>query len=392
MKRIASLTLIGLCTLAFTTFATPPVATPSFGQTWEDTEGEVVLNYTDDDGDLATDCHVYNVVGGTVLNISVVEGVCTVTFMPDLNNDVNVTGEFTVTAGGEVSNTSTFELELIEVNDPPVMIANPPTEGQYGETWLCVITYEDPEDDNMYVTCIGDMEYAPHVEGELIENGGVVFDVSFYHGPVDFIMFLTDDGLTNAEYDPQTSDTLTWQTIFYPCFAYYDIDDSDPQFVILNGDWQTYQYPDAKGGSLHYHRPGNSQQRAGWRVDQLVEPGWYDVYVWIISNSYDLLASRFHYITFYAVGTTRTSRSSDTNYTQWYYIGRYPISNSHTQGAKTLSKPDGIVYADAIRYVKFAEFTNDGDSEPGLIDPIPEGEHVPTWGVLRTQAETEAVR
>ncbi len=392
MKWIASLTLIGLFALAFTTFATPPVATPSFGQTWEDTEGEVILNYTDDDGDLATDCHVYNVVGGTVQNISVVEGVCTVTFIPDLNNDVNVTGEFMVLAGGELSNSSTFELDLIEVNDPPVLIADPPTNVRFGEEWFCVIMYDDPEDDNIYLTFIGDHEYAPIIDGELIENGAVVYEEPFYHGPVDFIMFLMDDGFTNGEYDPQASDTSAWRMLVHPFSAVYEIDNSDPQFVIISGNWQTFEHPDAKGGSLLYHTRGYGERRAGWRVDQLVEPGLYEMYVWNINTGYNSISPRFQFITYHAYGIYE-SNSFHTNrgYNMWDYIGTWPITNGRVQGTTIINQSDGFVYADAIRYIKVDELQPDGDIEPGLIDQVPVGERDQTWGVLQTQAEVDEI-
>ncbi len=372
MKWIASLTLFGLLALTFTTFATPPVATPSFGQTWEDTEGEVVLNYTDDDGDLATDCDVFNVVGGTVVSTSVVGGVCTVTISPDLNNDVDVTGNFTVTAGGEVSNISTFELDLIEVNDPPVIISAPPLTGQYGTSYVYHPVVEDVEGDDLTYTIISDNYFGPEAEGVFHQGDQLTWSQNF-RGPVAITITFTDNGWTNGQPDPQSAEQV-FTVIIQPYITHYEFDNSDPQFMVMNGWWNTYDLPEAIGGSLMYTQPGD-QARVGWRVDQVVESGMYDMYAWQFPTGHDQLMARlFCYQHHYSLGIHGDCLHSEPlPHGQWVIIGRYPIDNTIPQGVTLRARPSGIVYADAVRYIKVNEWPPvDGTADdPSWYDDIP---------------------
>ena len=48
---------------------------------------------------------------------------------------------------------------------------------------------------------------------------------------------------------------------------YYEIDDTDPEFVILKGTWKSRDHPNAFGGSTKWNPPGTGNNRAGWRVD-----------------------------------------------------------------------------------------------------------------------------
>ncbi len=365
MKRIASLTLFGLLAFAFAAFATPPVATPSFGQTWEDTEGEVVLNYHDDDGDLATECNVFLVDGGTVLETSVVEGVCTVTIMPDLNNDVNVTGLFNVVAGGEVSNDATFTLDLIDVNDPPVIISEPPLTGQFGEFWIYQLIVDDPEDDYLHYELRSDVYWGPDM-GDIDQEGLIEWGATV-RGPIEVTVTVTDDGWTNDIPEPQFTQQV-FTIIIQPCITYYEFDNSDPQFGVLSGWWGTIDLPLAINGSVRFHPPAY-HLRAGWRVDQVVEPGIYDIYTWRFPTGHDqILAEIFCYGYYYALGYVAfCGHPQDMTHGQWMCIGRLPIDPTIPQGVVLMSMIGGYVYIDAVRYIKVNEWPTTDDS---ILDEI----------------------
>lgn len=105
--------------------ATAPVAssiTPAAFN--EDTQsGPITLSYTDPQGDLATACTLSSLSGVTETQACSCDwaGVCTVKVTGTLNTNGAASFSYTVTAGGETSNTENATLTINPVNDAPTL-------------------------------------------------------------------------------------------------------------------------------------------------------------------------------------------------------------------------------------------------------------------------------
>ncbi len=131
------------------------------------------------------------------------------------------------------------------------------------------------------------------------------------------------------------------------------VDDSYPQFVVLNGNWTYGEHPNATNGNGRYTRAGVGDKSVGWGVTSAVTPGTYDVYAWKFEHNYSsLMATDAHYKVYYKAGESDwilIDQSTPGN--EWVYLGTFDFDNTSTQGVMLTDQANGFVVADAIRLV-----------------------------------------
>lgn len=130
-------------------------------------------------------------------------------------------------------------------------------------------------------------------------------------------------------------------------------DNENPEFVILYGPWMEADHPSAYNGSARFTGPGTGTKVAGWRVDESITPGTYDVYTWKFEHDYmHLMATDVHYKVFDASGVTDwilVDQSAPGD--EWIYLGQFEFDNSSIQGVLITDEADGFVIADAVKLV-----------------------------------------
>jgi hypothetical protein len=130
-------------------------------------------------------------------------------------------------------------------------------------------------------------------------------------------------------------------------------DNEDPGFVELAGSWESMSYAGAHGGTFRYNPAGTGENRAAWRVDHIVAPGKYDVYVWKFDHPFpDLMATDARF----AVrdrdslsGWIRVDQSAPGD--EWVYLGSFEFDTSRLQGVVVTDQANGYVIADAVKLV-----------------------------------------
>jgi hypothetical protein len=129
------------------------------------------------------------------------------------------------------------------------------------------------------------------------------------------------------------------------------VDNSDNDFTVLTGNWNRVNHPDAHHGDTHYIKSGDGNAKAGWRVDTVVTPGVYDVFVWKFEHEYmHLMATDVPYRVAHRTGITDwiyIDQSMSGN--EWIHLGSYEFDASHTQGVMITDAANGVVIADAIK-------------------------------------------
>jgi hypothetical protein len=133
------------------------------------------------------------------------------------------------------------------------------------------------------------------------------------------------------------------------------VDDDDPEFMVYMGDsWNTISYGDANGGSTHYINGGTGMNNVvAWRVDGLVTPGTYDVYVWKFDHPWsDRMATNAQHIIRDKYGISGiVNVDQSTAGDEWVYLGSHEFDNSGIQGVGVTDNANGIVAADAIKLI-----------------------------------------
>ena len=141
----------------------------------------------------------------------------------------------------------------------------------------------------------------------------------------------------------------------------YIIDNTDNEFIIINGTWNStdslslwwWSYPNTFNGEARYNAPGIGNNKAGWRVDKLVEPGMYKTYVWKFEHPYShMMATNTHYSVMDRNGFSdwiTVDQSAPGN--KWICLGTFEFDNSSSQGILITDNANGYVVADAIKLV-----------------------------------------
>jgi hypothetical protein len=133
----------------------------------------------------------------------------------------------------------------------------------------------------------------------------------------------------------------------------YYFDNEDAEFQVLSGTWNTANHPNAYEGSTAVSFAGTGSGRAGWRVDQALPPGVYNVYTWKFEHNFmHLMATNAHFRIFHANGVSSwviADQSASGN--QWVYLGNYEFDTSGPQGILVTDEADGFIAADAVRLI-----------------------------------------
>jgi hypothetical protein len=132
------------------------------------------------------------------------------------------------------------------------------------------------------------------------------------------------------------------------------VDDEHNQFMVFTGDlWNSIDFPDANAGSAHYITAGNGNNIVTWRVDEIVTPGTYDVYAWKFDHPWsDMMATNAQYIIKDKHGISgMVAVDQSTAGDEWVDLGSYYFDNSNAQEVRLTDDADGMVAADAIKFV-----------------------------------------
>jgi hypothetical protein len=131
------------------------------------------------------------------------------------------------------------------------------------------------------------------------------------------------------------------------------VDNADAEFKILAGSWKSKDHPDAYDGTFRFNASGSGSNQGAWRVDDIIMPGTYEVYVWKFDHKYShLMATNVHYKVRDRSDTTDWILvDQSTAGDEWIYLGTFEFDHSRPQGVLITDQADGYVIADAIKLV-----------------------------------------
>lgn len=203
-----------------------------------------------------------------------------------------------------------------------------------GNTWESSVIWNGYEHDDGYGNDFGG------ITQENIVVIAAVYNAEWHQG----YAYPPDQNPFDAYY----VDEVTGAT---PTILEYAVDDEDQEFITLTGNWNSAVHPNAHNGSGRFTGPGTGMKKAGWRVDTLILPGTYDVYVWKFEHEFmQFMATDVHYKVWYKDGFSDwilVDQSTSGN--EWVYLGTFEFDNSHIQGILITDEADGFVIADAIK-------------------------------------------
>lgn len=154
-----------------------------------------------------------------------------------------------------------------------------------------------------------------------------------------------------APFDAYYVDEATSAT---PIISELIIDDAQNQFMVIRGaSWNSIDYRDANRGRTHYKDGGMGDNIVGWRVDQIITPGTYDVYTWKFDHprsSQMATDAQFIVKDKYGISGMVTVDQS-TPGDEWIYLGSYEFDTGSMQGVGVSDDANGLVGADAIKLV-----------------------------------------
>jgi hypothetical protein len=132
------------------------------------------------------------------------------------------------------------------------------------------------------------------------------------------------------------------------------VDNEDPGFLVYKGSaWPTRNYPDAYNGNTAYSAPGNGGNIVAWRVDNIVAPGNYDVYVYKFDHPLSrFMATDAQYRVKYAGGLSGWIYvDQSTAGDEWILLGNFFFNDIGGQGIGLTDNADGYIIADAVKLV-----------------------------------------
>jgi len=150
----------------------------------------------------------------------------------------------------------------------------------------------------------------------------------------------------------------------------YFIDNSDPEFTIVSGDWNSRNFPNAYNEESVYNGDGYGLEVAGWGVNNVVEPSSYDVYVWKFEHNYSSRMGRnVHYMVYHRTGTSNwITVDQSTPGNEWVFLRNFEFDNSHDQGIMITDESNGKVIADTIKLVYTGPLSSLDSGGPDLFD------------------------
>lgn len=145
----------------------------------------------------------------------------------------------------------------------------------------------------------------------------------------------------------------------------------NPQ-AVFTGEWresrlQTGYY----GDDYRYRVAGNGSATARWPF-RPPAPGVYEVLV--IFTSGENRASNAPYTVIYSGGTTQIAVNQKSGGGNWFSLGTFPFSAGDGQGVVLSDKADGVVVADAVKFVPRGSATPAPSPSP---TPAPAGSGSP---------------
>ena len=180
-------------------------------------------------------------------------------------------------------------------------------------------------------------------------------------GEYDVTFFVTDGLFVDFE-------TITITVLDTP-LEYY-IDNSDSEFIVFSGDWNSRNLTNAQNGESLYNNPGYGNERVGWQVNELVEPGTYEIYVWKFEHEYSSsMATNTPYQIYHRTGMSYWIEvNQQTPGNEWILLGDYEFDNSRRLGVLMSDDADGRVIADAIKLVYTGPLSELDSGGPELFE------------------------
>src|SRR5438067_1075745 len=141
--------------------------------------------------------------------------------------------------------------------------------------------------------------------------------------------------------------------------------DDDAPSVQLTGTWATSTTTSGYFGSgYHYRVAGDGSSTVTWRFN--APAAQYDVFArWTGGPN---RASNATYVITHAAGTAPVTVDQRANSGGWQSLGSYLFSSGADQGVRLSDKADGIVVADAIRWLPTGAATTQAQT-PTLAQP-----------------------
>lgn len=243
---------------------------------------------------------------------------------------------FNVTDGYS-SDEEIITIEVINVNRPPML--EPIDDIIVNETDLItiIVSASDPDNDVLnYV--INDSRFA--------QNENVFTWNTSYDDAGNYSVLVT---VSDGEFNESVAIDISIVDLLLEFY----VDNLDPNFRIIFGNWNLINHSNAYGGNTRYTNAGSGTKEAGWRVDNLVLPGVYEVSVWKFEHPLlPLMATNVHYRIYYKQGASPwIIVDLSTLGNEWIYLGDFAFDNSHLQGVLINDLADGYVIADAVRLV-----------------------------------------
>lgn len=179
----------------------------------EDTQSIITLSYSDPQNDLATTCALSALSNITITQACVCSGagVCTVGVTGTSNYFGAASFNYTVTAGGDISNSALATLTVASVDDPPVADNLTPASFASGSQRILTLTYTDVESHLASSCTLSSLSNVTVTQACLCTVGGVctvgVTGTAGYGGSAGFSFTVTANTL--ASNSATASFTLT---------------------------------------------------------------------------------------------------------------------------------------------------------------------------------------
>ncbi len=161
------------------------------------------------------------------------------------------------------------------------------------------------------------------------------------------------DGIGDTTYNIPTVDSQDCYPLMIPVGTEIVIDNSDPAFTILTGEWVEVSIEGAINGSALYAAPGAGHRKAGWEFSPASTPGTYGVYTHVISHDWMHLMScmaphRLHHKNGHS---DWINVDQSTSGTIWVHLGDCCFDCNGCQGILLSNCQYGYVLADAVKLV-----------------------------------------
>ena len=155
------------------------------------------------------------------------------------------------------------------------------------------------------------------------------------------------DDIGDIPYYLNNHDDRDQYPLYHPVMI---VDDADQAFEVLQGTWSYKNHTNAFNDRVRYSNAGIGNNQAGWRIDTIIDPGEYEVYVWKFEHKYShLMATNTPYIVVHKNGQNTIRVDQSTPSDEWISLGTFEFDNSHIQGVLITDNADGYVIADAIK-------------------------------------------